>query len=180
MKPKPKAKGVSEFGGGAAAYVPVLRARTRVETAAHARRAGDTTFFRHHAMTARTGAGILAAASLARRAPLRLFPPWPPSAPDLMKQGCVRWFVIGLGATAEFPAFGPDGRACSAFYPVALPGRQAGAGCSAARASVPRGGTRQSNPITCTCECGMPLVSARTRDLTHRRSGLELEGRTTT
>lgn len=43
---------------------PVLRARTRVETAAHARRAGDTTFFRHHAMTARTGAGILAAASL--------------------------------------------------------------------------------------------------------------------
>lgn len=68
---KPKAKGVSEFGGGAAAYVPVLRARTRVETAAHARRAGDTTFFRHHAMTARTGAGILAAASLARRPPTR-------------------------------------------------------------------------------------------------------------
>lgn len=57
--------------------VPVLRARTRVETAAHARRAGDTTFFRHHAMTARTGAGILAAASLdaRRRAPLRFPPP---------------------------------------------------------------------------------------------------------
>lgn len=58
------------FGGGdrcAAACVPVLRARTRVETAAHARRAGETTFFRHHAMTARTGAGILAAASLDAR-----------------------------------------------------------------------------------------------------------------
>ena len=55
--------------------VPVLRARTRVETAAHARRAGETTFFRHHAMTERTGAGILAAASLdaCRRAP-RQFP----------------------------------------------------------------------------------------------------------
>lgn len=51
--------------------LPVLPARTRVETAAHARRAGDTTFFRHHAMTARTGAGILAVASLdaRRRAP---------------------------------------------------------------------------------------------------------------
>uniref|UniRef100_A0A0E0H5K5 Uncharacterized protein n=1 Tax=Oryza nivara TaxID=4536 RepID=A0A0E0H5K5_ORYNI len=43
--------------------VPGLRARTRVETAAHARRAGKTTFFRHHAITARTGAGILAAAA---------------------------------------------------------------------------------------------------------------------
>jgi hypothetical protein len=76
VKPKPKAKGVSEFGGGAAAYVPVLRARTRVETAAHARRAGDTTFFRHHAMTARTGAGILAAASLDDALPFGF--PWPP------------------------------------------------------------------------------------------------------
>lgn len=57
--------------------VPVLRARTRVETAAHARRAGVTTFFRHHAMTARTGAGILAAASLdarRRRSPPSLSP----------------------------------------------------------------------------------------------------------
>lgn len=44
--------------------LPVLRPRTRVETAAHARRAGKTTFFRHQAMTARTGAEILAAASL--------------------------------------------------------------------------------------------------------------------
>jgi hypothetical protein len=34
-----------------------------VETAASTRRAGMTTFFRHQAITARTGAGILAAAA---------------------------------------------------------------------------------------------------------------------
>jgi hypothetical protein len=53
--------------------VPVLVvARTRVETAAHARRAGKTTFFRHQAMTARTGAGNLAVASLDALPPRRL------------------------------------------------------------------------------------------------------------
>lgn len=108
---KPKAKGVSEFGGGAAAYVPVLRARTRVETAAHARRAGDTTFFRHHAMTARTGAGILAAASLDDALPFGF--PWPPllltaerAGPLLSGGDKVRCggqlFVVAVGAAAAY------------------------------------------------------------------------------
>jgi hypothetical protein len=55
--------------------VPVLVARTRVETAAHARRAGKTTFFRHQAMTARTGAGIFVTASLDARCPHALLLP---------------------------------------------------------------------------------------------------------
>jgi hypothetical protein len=63
--------------------VPVLVARTRVETTAHARRAGKTTFFRHQAMTARTGAGILVAASLDARAPRSPDPPCPPPRPRL-------------------------------------------------------------------------------------------------
>jgi len=78
--------------------VPVLRARmrTRVETAAHARRAGETTFFRHHAMTARTGAGILAAASLdARSPPLRLARA--PRAPLLMIPRGPRQLSSGAG-----------------------------------------------------------------------------------
>jgi hypothetical protein len=45
-----------------------------VETAAHARRAGKTTFFRHQAMTARTGAGNLAVASVDALPPPRLGP----------------------------------------------------------------------------------------------------------
>lgn len=78
----------------------------------------------------------------------------------------------------------PDGRACSAFYPVALRGRQAGrrrvlcgACVGAASRTLTLVGCRRARVRA---NGGMPLVSARTRDLTHTRSGLELEGRTTT
>ena len=134
--------------------------RTRVETAAHARRAGETTFFRHHAMTARTGAGILAAASLdARSPPLRLARA--PRAPLLMIPRGPRQLSSGAGDLVRLQLLVA---AAAAVYGERERGRGRGRGRAACAGSLRQfywpGRRRRPLPASAVWVCVRPCASS--------------------